>query len=81
MNAPVPLPTMLVVDDEEGPRTALRMVFKSQFCVHAFDNSAAAIEFVHDHAVHVAVPRKTWRAAVSRKKTRACKNCNAQTAN
>ena len=55
MNAPVPLPTMIVVDDEDGPRTALRMVFKSQFCVHAFDNSAAAIEFVHDHAVHVAV--------------------------
>lgn len=29
---------------------------KSAFCVHAFPtNSAAAIEFVHDHAVHVAV--------------------------
>ncbi len=55
MNTESPLPTMLVVDDEEGPRTALRMVFKSQFCVHAFESSAAAIEFVHDHAVHVAV--------------------------
>jgi two-component system, sensor histidine kinase and response regulator len=55
MNPSLPLPTMLVVDDEEGPRTALRMVFKSQFEIHAFDNSEAAVEFVHDHAVHVAV--------------------------
>ncbi len=46
---------MLVVDDEEGPRTALRMVFKNQFTVHAFDNAEAAVAFVHDHAVHVAV--------------------------
>ena len=55
ITTPSALPTMLVVDDEEGPRTSLRMVFKSQFSVHTFDNSAAAIEFVHDHAVHVAV--------------------------
>lgn len=49
------MPTMLVVDDEEGPRMALRMVFKSQFSVHGFDNPAAALEFVQDHAVHVAI--------------------------
>lgn len=49
------LPAMLVVDDEEGPRAALRMVFKSQFSVHAFDNAEAALEFVRDHAVQVAV--------------------------
>lgn len=55
MDSPTALPTMLVVDDEEGPRTSLRMVFKSQFSIHTFENSAAAIEFVHDHAVHVAV--------------------------
>ncbi len=55
MNPGIPLPTMLVVDDEEGPRTALRMVFKSQFAVHCFDTPAAAIEFVEDHAVQVAV--------------------------
>ena len=48
-------PCMLVVDDEEGPRTSLRMVFKSQFAVYAFDNGADALEFVRDHAVHVAV--------------------------
>ncbi len=55
MSATPQLPTMLVVDDEEGPRTALRMVFKSQFEVRAFDNTAEAIECVQDHAVQVAV--------------------------
>ena len=48
-------PCMVVVDDEEGPRTSLRMVFKSQFAVYAFNNSADALEFVRDHAVHIAV--------------------------
>lgn len=46
---------MLVVDDEEGPRTSLRMVFKTQFAVYAFDNGADALEFTRDHAVHIAV--------------------------
>jgi signal transduction histidine kinase len=46
---------MLVVDDEEGPRTSLRMVFKNQFSVYAVDNCADALEFVRDHAVHIAV--------------------------
>ncbi|MBK8475857.1 MAG: response regulator [Opitutaceae bacterium] len=46
---------MLVVDDEDGPRTSLRMVFKNQFAVYAFDNCPDALEFVRDHAVHVAV--------------------------
>jgi len=46
---------MLVVDDEEGPRTSLRMVFKNQFAVYAFDNSTDALEFARDHAVHIAV--------------------------
>lgn len=55
MNTAVALPTMLVVDDEEGPRMALRMVFKNQFSVYPFDNAAAAVEFVRDHVVHVAV--------------------------
>jgi signal transduction histidine kinase len=55
MSSAPALPTMIVVDDEEGPRMAVRMVFKSQFAVHAFDNSEAALEFVRDHAVHVAV--------------------------
>ncbi|MFT3828557.1 MAG: response regulator [Opitutaceae bacterium] len=55
MSSAPALPTMIVVDDEEGPRTAVRMVFKSQFAVHAFDSSEAALEFVRDHAVHVAV--------------------------
>ncbi|HLP01416.1 MAG TPA: response regulator [Opitutaceae bacterium] len=55
MSSAPALPTMIVVDDEEGPRTAVRMVFKSQFAVHAFDCSEAALEFVRDHAVHVAV--------------------------
>ncbi len=55
MNPNPPLPTMLVVDDEDGLRTALRMVFKNQFHVHAFDNGEAALDFVRDHAVDVAI--------------------------
>ncbi len=55
MSSTPALPTMIVVDDEEGPRTAVRMVFKSQFSVHTFDSSESALEFVRDHAVHVAV--------------------------
>ena len=50
-----PRPCMLVVDDEDGPRTALRMVFKNQFSIYAFDNCADALEFVRDHVVHIAV--------------------------
>ena len=53
--ATVELPTMLVVDDEEGPRLSLRMVFKKDFRVHAVENGKKAVEFAKQNRVHVAI--------------------------
>lgn len=47
--------SLLVVDDEEGPRTSIRMVFKNEFNVHTFDDGDKALEFVKTHPVHVAI--------------------------
>ncbi len=49
------LPTMLVVDDEEGPRLSLRMVFKGDFLVYAVENGEKAIEYARHHPVHIAI--------------------------
>jgi signal transduction histidine kinase len=46
---------MLVVDDEEGPRLSLRMVFKNDFRVHTVENGDQAVEFVRHNPVHVAI--------------------------
>jgi signal transduction histidine kinase len=48
-------PTMLVVDDEEGPRLSLRMVFKNDFRVHTVENGDLAVEFARHHPVHVCI--------------------------
>lgn len=47
--------TLLVVDDEEGPRQSLRMVFRNEYEVHTIDAGEKAIEFVRDHLVHAAI--------------------------
>lgn len=47
--------SLLVVDDEEGPRTSIRMVFKNEFNVHTFDDGETALQFVRTHPVHVAI--------------------------
>ena len=49
------LPTMLVVDDEEGPRLSLRMVFKNDFRVHTVENGDQAVEFARHNPVHVCI--------------------------
>jgi signal transduction histidine kinase len=49
------LPTMLVIDDEEGPRLSLRMVFKNDFRVSTVENGEQAIEFARRNPVHVAI--------------------------
>ncbi len=49
------LPNLLIVDDEEGPRQSLRMVFKQDFQVHVFDHGDAALAFAREHPVHVAI--------------------------
>lgn len=48
-------PSLLVVDDELGPRDSLRMVFQRDFVVHSFDNGVDAVEFVRKNTVHVAI--------------------------
>jgi len=53
--AAIELPTMLVVDDEEGPRLSLRMVFKNDFRVHAVENGEKAVEFARHNPVHIAI--------------------------
>ena len=54
--APAPgLPSLLIVDDEEGPRHSLRMVFKKDFIVAAFESGDQAIEYAHHHPVSLAI--------------------------
>lgn len=48
-------PSLLVVDDELGPRDSLRMVFQRDFTVYSFDNGVDAVEFVRHNPVHVAI--------------------------
>ncbi len=53
--APAPLPTLLIVDDEEGPRQSLRMVFRQDFNVHAVENGDKALDYAKQHPVHLAI--------------------------
>lgn len=47
--------TLLVVDDEEGPRQSLRMVFRNDYHVHAVESGEKAIEYVRNNPIHVAI--------------------------
>lgn len=47
--------TLLVVDDEEGPRHSLRMVFRNEFLVHAVESGEQAIQYARTHPVHIAI--------------------------
>ena len=48
-------PVLLVVDDEEGPRTSLRVVFKSDFEVLLASNGEEAVKLARKHPVDVAI--------------------------
>lgn len=48
-------PTLLVVDDEEGPRQSLRIVFKNDYDVLLASNGQDAIEIVRNKEVDVVV--------------------------
>jgi two-component system, sensor histidine kinase and response regulator len=48
-------PTLLVVDDEEGPRQSLRVVFKDEYNVLLASDGRAAIELARKSSVDVAV--------------------------
>jgi two-component system sensor histidine kinase/response regulator len=56
--APIPtalLPTLLIVDDEEGPRHSLRLVFKQEFNVQAVENGEKALAYAKTHPVQLAI--------------------------
>lgn len=47
--------TLLIVDDEEGPRQSLKIVFKSDYHVLVASNGLDAITIAHEHHIDVAV--------------------------
>src|SRR6267143_4048014 len=47
--------TLLIVDDEEGPRQSLRIVFKDDYNILLADNGNKAIELAKQHSVDAAV--------------------------
>jgi len=57
--APTPLaqakPHLLIVDDEEGPRQSLRIVFKNDYQVLLASNGPDAIEIIRKHPIDVVV--------------------------
>lgn len=48
-------PTMLVVDDEEGPRLSLKVLFKDDFNILLADDGPSGIALAQQHPVDVAV--------------------------
>ena len=47
--------TLLIVDDEEGPRQSLRIVFEDEYDVLLADSGAQALELARHHPVDAAV--------------------------
>ena len=55
MAAPKRRRTLLIVDDEDGPRQALRMVFKDEYNLLVAEDGATAIELAQNNDIDVAV--------------------------
>src|SRR5882672_1819638 len=47
--------TLLIVDDEDGPRISLQVIFKSEYDVLMASDGPAAIKIAEQHRVDVAV--------------------------
>ena len=50
-----PKPTLLIVDDEEGPRQSLKIVFKNDYNVITATNGIDAIQLAREQPINVAV--------------------------
>jgi two-component system, sensor histidine kinase and response regulator len=50
-----PRPTLLIVDDEEGPRQSLRVVFKEDYNLLLAGDGPRAIELARQHKINAAV--------------------------
>src|ERR1044071_5982925 len=48
-------PTLLIVDDEEGPRLSLKVIFNDDFNILMAEDGPSAIELVRNHPIDVAV--------------------------
>src|SRR5437879_1955031 len=52
---PVRKPTLLIVDDEEGPRQSLRVVFKEDYQLLLAGDGPTAIQLAQQHKIDVGV--------------------------
>ena len=55
VSAAPPRPTLLIVDDEEGPRQSLRVVFKEDYELLIAGDGPRAIELAQQHKINAAV--------------------------
>src|ERR1017187_694119 len=54
-SAPKPRGTLLIVDDEDGPRQSLRVIFKDDYNLLMAEDGPTAIDLVQKHDIDVAV--------------------------
>src|SRR5215204_1135637 len=48
-------PTLLVVDDEEGPRKSLKVIFEDQYEVLMAEDGPSAIDLMREHHIDAAI--------------------------